>query len=438
MTERIKKSAIERIGEFERFGSVLGLERISALLAKLGDPQKDLGVIHVAGTNGKGSVCRYIYEGLQANGYKVGLYTSPFIERFEERIEFDYRLISEEDLEKYTDRVIAAAQELIAEGSESPTEFEIVTAIALCYFKDQNADFVILEVGLGGRGDSTNVIERPLISIITSIGYDHMDRLGDTLAEIAGEKAGIIKPGVPVVMNVEEREPAVVIAREAYKNGCVLHDVSKTKWYKTEDVGYGSCFNTFIEGTDYGDVEISMAGEHQIENAVTALTAIEILRKAGIISVERTRLYEGLKKAVQKGRFEVIGADEKFVLDGAHNPDGMEALVGTVDDIYYGSRVLVVMGVLADKAVGQIVELAQHMADEFIITEPDNPRKMPADELAAMLTSKGKECIVCPVPADAVKKAKEMADDYDVVICAGSLYLIGEIRKLLREGSIDE
>ena len=130
--------------------------------------------------------------------------------------------------------------------------------------------------------------------------------------------------------------------------------------------------------------------------------------------------------------------NEKFVLDGAHNPDGMEALVGTVDDIYYGSRVLVVMGVLADKAVGQIVELARHMADEFIITEPDNPRKMPADELAAMLTSKGKECIVCPVPADAVKKAREMADDYDVVICAGSLYLIGEIRKLLREGSIDE
>ena len=425
-------NAIERIAEFERFGSVLGLDRIRTLLSRLGEPQKDLKIIHVAGTNGKGSVCRYIYEGLEANDYKVGLYTSPFIEKFEERIEFDHELISRDDLERYTDAVIAEARAMTDEGLESPTEFEIVTAIALCYFKDKNADFVILEVGLGGRGDSTNVIDMPLVSIITSIGYDHMDRLGNTLAEIASEKAGIIKPGVPVVMNVSEREPAVVIARTAYKNGCVLHDVSKTKWYCTENVGYGSCFTTYIEGTDYSDVVISMAGDHQIENAVTALTAIEILRRNSIIKVERSRLYEGFERAVQKGRFEVMD-DGVFILDGAHNPDGMEALVKTVDDFFYGQRVLTVIGVLEDKDVDGVVELAQYLSDEFIITEPDSPRKMKAGVLAEKFRAKGKECIVCPDPKDAVKKAKEMSDDYDAVICAGSLYLIGKIRTILTE-----
>lgn len=427
-------NAIERIAEFERFGSVLGLERIRALLSRLEEPQKGMKVIHVAGTNGKGSVCRYIYEGLEANGYKVGLYTSPFIERFEERIEFDHGLISTEDLEKYTDKVIATANGMIDEGMDSPTEFEIVTAIALCYFRDRQADFVILEVGLGGRGDSTNVIDDPLVSIITSIGYDHMDRLGDTLGEIAAEKAGIIKPGAPVVMNVSEREAAVVIARAAYKNKSVLHDVSKIKWYKTEDVGYGSCFNTFIDGTKYDEVVISMAGEHQIENAVTALAAIEILRKSSIIRVERSKLYEGFERASQKGRFEAIDPEGKFILDGAHNPEGVEALVKTVDDLFYGQEVLVVMGVLADKAVGDMVGLIRHIGDDFIVTEPDNPRKLRAGDLAEMLREKGKNCIECPAPADAVAKAREMADDYDVVLFAGSLYLIGEIRMLLAAG----
>ena len=425
-------NAIERIAEFERFGSVLGLDRIRALLSRLGEPQKDMKVIHVAGTNGKGSVCKYIYEGLEANGYRVGLYTSPYIEKFEERIEFDHEMISSEDLEVYTDKVIAAARELIDEGLQSPTEFEIVTAIALCYFKDKQADFVILEVGLGGRGDSTNVIDKPLVSIITSIGYDHMDRLGNTLAEIAGEKAGIIKPDVPVVMNVEEREPAVVIARAAYKNQCVLHDVSKIKWYRTQNVGYGSCFNTFIDGTQYDDVVISMAGDHQIENAVTALTAIEILRKSSIIKVERQKLYEGFERASQKGRFEVVGPEGKYILDGAHNEDGMQALVQTAGDLLYGQNVLTVIGVLADKDTDRIAQLAQHLGDDFIVTEPVNPRKMKAEDLASKLEAYGKTCYVCPDPKEAVRKAKEIDGEYDAVICAGSLYLIGELRTLLK------
>ena len=202
-------NAIERIAEFERFGSVLGLDRIRTLLSRLGEPQKDLKVIHVAGTNGKGSVCRYIYEGLEANDYKVGLYTSPYIERFEERIEFDHELISTEDLEKYTDTVIEKANEMVAEGLESPTEFEIVTAIALCYFRDKDADFVILEVGLGGRGDSTNVIEKPLVSIITSI-FDRMLMLLNLTVEFSAHLIAAVIMMMTAVLFLTADQPFFV------------------------------------------------------------------------------------------------------------------------------------------------------------------------------------------------------------------------------------
>ncbi len=188
--------AISKIHEFLRFGTVLGLERMNALLSKLDNPQEDLKVIHVAGTNGKGSVCRYIYEALREAGYRTGLYTSPYLEVFNERIEMDGAYISDEDLEQLTNRVLEKVEEMTAEGLESPTEFEVVTAIAFLYFSEKKADYVVLEVGLGGRGDSTNVVKKPLASVITSISLDHTDRLGNTIGEIAAEKAGIIKEGM--------------------------------------------------------------------------------------------------------------------------------------------------------------------------------------------------------------------------------------------------
>lgn len=178
--------AISKIHEFLRFGSVLGLERMNVLLEKLGNPHRDLAVIHVAGTNGKGSICRYVYEVLQAGGYQTGLYTSPYLEVFNERIEFDGSYITDQELELYTAKVLEKAREMVEEGLESPTEFEVVTAIAFLYFREKQADYVVLEVGLGGRGDSTNVVEQPLCSIIASISLDHTDRLGDTIAAIAG------------------------------------------------------------------------------------------------------------------------------------------------------------------------------------------------------------------------------------------------------------
>lgn len=426
------KTAVEKVGAFLKFGSHLGLDRIMKLLELLGNPQKELKVIHVAGTNGKGSCCRYIYEILEANGYKAGLYTSPFIEVFNERIEFHGEYISDEDLEGCTDKVCAAAEKMVAEGGDSPTEFEVVTAIAVLYFQQKKADFVVLEVGLGGRGDSTNITDSPLVSVITSVSYDHMDRLGNTIEEIAWEKAGIIKPKVPVVAGVKNVSAAKVIAKEAYQKGCVLYDCSKyKKTLKKSDVE-GSLFDAVIDNEEYGNVTISMKGEHQVDNALCALTTIEILRKSGIIEVERSRLDIGLKKAMQKGRFEVFWGTVTYVLDGAHNQEGMESLVKTMDDCFYGKKVLTVMGVLADKAIDDIVEMAAYLGKDFIITEPDNPRKLEAEILAGKLMQKGANCTVKATGKEALAEAEERAKNYDVVLCAGSLYLIGELRRLIK------
>lgn len=272
-------NVIDKIGEFNRFGIRLGMERMDTILEKLGNPHKDLQVIHVAGTNGKGSVCKYLEEGLRACGYKVGLYTSPFIEKFNERIRLDGKDISDEDLDVYTKKVLEAVNEMIAEGYESPTEFEVVTAVAFLYFKEKQSEITILEVGLGGKGDSTNVVEKPMACAITSIAYDHMDRLGNTLEEIAADKAGIIKEGVPIISNVADKGAAKVIAKTAYEKNSKLYDVSKLKFSIFDETPLSQKVSMELYGTDYSDVEISMTGRHQGENLKTALAIIEVLRK---------------------------------------------------------------------------------------------------------------------------------------------------------------
>ncbi|MCI8647288.1 MAG: bifunctional folylpolyglutamate synthase/dihydrofolate synthase [Firmicutes bacterium] len=420
--------AIERIHTFDRFGSILGLERMNLLLERLGNPERDLKVIHVAGTNGKGSVCRYLYEALQENGYKVGLYTSPFIESFYERIQADGSFISKEELEQYTGIVVRNTSILVREGHDSPTEFEVVTAIAFLYFAAKKVDFVILEVGLGGTGDSTNVIEKPLASVITSISYDHMQQLGNTLEAIAGEKAGIIKQGVPVVSNVSQREAAAVIARTAYEKGCVLYDASKVKYRIAEQSAEGSCFDMQLYGTDYSGVEISMPGRHQIENAKTALIALEVLRKQGIINIKRDKLYEGMRKAKQPGRFEVYPGQPCIVLDGAHNEAGAETLKETMGACFPGRRILIVAGMLADKETDKIAGTLAEISKNFIAAEPDNPRKLPAEDLAELLSRCGGECAVAKDGQSAIQMAMEHEIEPEVILFAGSLYLIGEIR----------
>lgn len=423
--------AIKKLHEFERFGSILGLERMNLLLEKLGNPQQGLKVIHVAGTNGKGSVCRYMYEALRANGYKVGLYISPFIRSFNERIQFDGAFISDEELDRFTARAVEKAEEMVREGKDSPTEFEVVTAVAFLYFAAHETDFVILEVGLGGRGDSTNVIEKPLISIITSISYDHMDRLGNTLAEIAAEKAGIIKAGVPVVSNVEQAEAAQVIARTAYEKGCVLYDARKLRYALRDESEKGSVLDMEIYGTDYSDVRISMAGKHQAENAKTALLALELLRKQSIIKVRRDKLYAGMRRAKQPGRFEVLEGTPTIVLDGAHNEAGARALAETMKTCFPEQKILLAAGMLRDKEIDKITDHFRSITNRFIAAEPDNPRKLPAERLAEILKEKGADCQIAPGAKEAVHMALAQKGEADLILFAGSLYLIGEIKEIL-------
>ena len=427
--------AIGKIHAFEKFGSILGLERMTELLALLGDPQDKLKVIHVAGTNGKGSVCRYIYSVLQENGYRAGLYTSPFLEVFNERIELDGAYISDEDLTVYTDRVLEQVQVMVDAGKQSPTEFEVITAIAFLYFYEKGADYVVLEVGLGGRGDSTNVCKEPLISVITSISYDHTDRLGSTLAQIAWEKAGIIKDGCPVVTSAKAPEALEVIERTAAEHGSLFFETKGIPYRVKSQSLHGSCFDVDFQGVIFEDLTISMAGEHQIENAIAALAAISLLEERGELCIRKEKLYSGFRKAKQIGRFEVLTAPDAqpvVILDGAHNPDGAKVLRKAVRDFCPQQKILMVTGMLADKDTAQILECFRDIADDFIATEPVNPRRMKKEILKARLEAAGARCITAADAEDAAREAIQYGADYDVILFAGSLYLIGQVRSVLR------
>lgn len=429
-------SIIERIHGFDKFGIVLGMERMEELLRRLGDPHKGKRYIHVAGTNGKGSVCKYIESGLEACGYRVGLYTSPYIERFNERIRFHGEDISDEDLEEFGWQAVEQAEAMVADGLASPTEFEVVTAIAFLYFQAKDADIIILEVGMGGIGDSTNIIEEPMISIITTVSFDHMGVLGDTLAEIAHNKAGIIKPGCPVVSNVPEHEPAAVIARAAYERGSRLYDVSRIPVAVIAETPFGQTVSMQLFDKSYADVRIPMTGMHQAQNLKTALAAIEILRSQGRISVTKEGLYEGLERAAQPGRLEVIRAAgdgrAAIVIDGAHNEAGAEALEAAMKECFSGQKILLVTGILADKDVDAILRHFVNITRDIIVTEPDNPRKMTAEELAEHLAKFGVEADVSAGIEDSIRMAKAREGDCDVILFAGSLYLVGRVRGLIK------
>ncbi len=429
------EKALNKIHEFEKFGSILGLERMTKLLEILGNPQDELKVFHVAGTNGKGSTCKFIYSILQECGYKVGLYTSPYLEVFNERIEFDGEYISNEDLAEYTERVLVAVKKMTAAGMQSPTEFEVITAIAFLYFAEKKADFVVLEVGLGGRGDSTNVCKKPLISVITSISYDHTDRLGNTLAEIASEKAGIIKDGCPVVTSADSEEALAVLRQAAAERGSEYIQTRDLPCRIKSETLAGSCFDLEIGEKTFENLEIGMIGEHQIRNAAAAVSALVKVAETGEAALPAQALRRGLRKAKQIGRFEIIsgaGKEPIYIIDGAHNPDGAKALREAVNRFCSGSKILMVTGMLADKDTDNILGEFLQIAGDFIVTEPDNPRRMPKEELGAKIEALGGNVIAAGSPAEAFEIARSMQEEYDVILTAGSLYLIGEIRGIIR------
>lgn len=422
--------AINRITTFQKFGWVLGLERMNVLLEKLDNPHRDLKVLHVAGTNGKGSICRYLYEILQTAGYRCGLFTSPFLEVFNERIEFDGSYISDEDLQRCSDIVLAKTEEMIAEGHESPTEFEVITAVAFLYFKEKNTDFVVLEVGLGGTGDSTNVIEQPLCSLIASISLDHTDRLGETIEEIAAEKAGIVKEECPLITGVSNEEAMWVLRHKAIEKHTAIFDALESPCEILEETVEGTRIRTEVLKDIY-EFTISMVGRHQVQNALTALTAIALLNKRGDFKVTDEQIAEGFKRAKQIGRFEIMKKNPYVILDGAHNPGGAEALRETVLRHFKDKRILMVTGILADKEVDEVLDSFMEITGDFIATEPDNPRKLPAEELAAKIEKRGGHVKSFARPEEAVSCAKGVYDAYDVILFTGSLYLIGKIRGLI-------
>ena len=426
------KTAQERIGEYLRFGSKLGLGRMEALCSMFGNPEKKLRVIHVAGTNGKGSVCRYIYETLLELGYTAGIFTSPYVGDFRERIEVNREMIPEKRLEELTDRVLETAERL-AEKGDPPTEFEIVTMVGLLYFAEEDPDFTVLEVGLGGRGDSTNIIEKPLLTIITGIAFDHMDRLGNTIEEIAREKAGIIKKGCTVISGAEGAA-ARVIARTAYELGSPLIDVSKIKYHITEKKPDGYIFSTNIDGRYYNMIELSTAGEHQVKNAVTALCALSFLRDAKIIHGDGEALRRGMKAARPLARFYIVSEDPYVIFDGAHNPDGAKALTKTLRELFPDKKILFVCSLLSDKEVLGILREFSEAAAAFIATASSNERSLSAGELSGKIKSAGGFVAAeAKDPKEAYNTAMSLADEYEVIVFAGSLYMTGEVLRFINK-----
>ena len=412
------KETLEYIHSVKWQGSKPGLERTSELLAGLGNPQDSLKFVHVAGTNGKGSTAAFIASILSSAGYRTGLYTSPFILKFNERMQVDGELISDEELERFTDEIRPIANEMI----DPPTEFEMITALAMKFFLYKNCDIVILEVGMGGELDSTNVIETPEVAVITNIGYDHVKELGPTLPDIAKAKAGIIKGG-HVVIYGGAREVEGVFEKKCAASNAVL---KRADFDRISHEEY-TLDRVKMDIEQYGEVELPLIGLYQPKNAIVAITAVEILREKGyIISDENIRT--GLASVRWPGRFEVLGRDPVFIIDGAHNPQGMEAAADSLRRHFGGQKINFIVGVLADKDVHTMMEFIAPLAKVFFAVKPDSPRAMDTEALSAILSPYKLPVFAYDSIGEAVAGAVDDAGRDGVVCALGSLYLSGEIR----------
>lgn len=422
--------ALNYINDKNKYGSRLGLDCISRLLELLGNPHLDMKYIHIAGTNGKGSTSSYIATTLKEAGYRVGIFTSPYLERFNERISINGEDIPDERLAEITERVKNSIDIMLEEGYEHPTTFEIVTTIGFVYFKEENVDFVVLEVGLGGRLDSTNVIRNSLLSIITTIDYDHMDVLGDTLGKIAYEKAGIIKDK-GLVLTYPQEEEALESIKEVAKNKDASLEICPMENVEIVNLDeFGGVFNYEYNGEVYENLEISLIGKHQIYNATLALTALVILRDKGIVKISEEALRRGLKSTRWPGRMEVLRRKPLFIIDGAHNMQGIRALSENLSRLKY-NRLILGLGILKDKEVEPMVKALVTKADEVVITEANIYRKMDAEDLEKIVEKYNPHTHIRKDLEEAVSKAYELADEEDIIIFAGSLYLIGDIRKIV-------
>ncbi len=421
------RTALSYIDSLGRFSGKPGLQRMRHLLNALGNPQEKLKFVHIAGTNGKGSVAFMLESVLRASGYRTGLYTSPHLIKFNERMRVNFEMISDKELCDITEKVKQASESIKFQDNESIGGFEFTTAMAFMYFLEKNCDIVVLETGLGGRFDATNVINAPEACVITQISADHTETLGTDITQIAREKAGIIKPRAIVTSAPENGGQAEgVIKAVCHNSGAVLQKISKDEYEILRSDINGSAF--VYENQGY---TVPMPGGHQIQNALTALSTIKALRlknwEIPVLSAVR-----GLAKAKVPGRLEKKRENPLLLLDGAHNIGGTEALCKFIDDTLKMRKLHIVMGMLRDKLYEDCIKALASRADVFYAcSQEDNERALPAQTIAAIAERKCKESYDCGDIGKAIKLAAANAKPEDAIIVCGSLYLIGETEKIL-------
>ena len=416
--------AVEYIHSICWMGSRPGLERTYELLRRMGNPQKQLKFVHIAGTNGKGSTAAMTASILQKAGYRVGLFTSPCLFKFNERIQINGEQISDEDLAE----VVSFVKPLAAAMEDHPTEFELVSCIGFEYFKRKGCDMVVLEVGMGGALDSTNCIDTPEVAVITNIGLDHTAFLGNTLEEIAETKAGIFKEG----------GDAVIYPNTDGVNR-VLENICKERNMRLRKADFGALrlkhhdlFGQVFDCGDRKDLRLPLLGQHQLCNAAVVLSIIDTLAEKGW-QITEENIYDGMACVSWPGRFDIVRRDPLFIIDGGHNPQCIEALVKNIRDYLAGRRVIGLTGVLADKDYGEMFRPVMELVEQFVCITPPSDRKLEAAALAEHLRAAGATATPCATIPQGVKLALETAGKDGVVLCFGSLYSIADIRRGLEE-----
>ena len=408
-----------------KYGSVLGLDNMKEMLRSLDNPQDSLKFIHISGTNGKGSVLAYLSTIFKEAGYVVGRYISPTLFSYRERIQVNEVFIEREPLARLTTRIKEVIDKMEADKKGHPTAFEIETALSFLYFKEKNCDLVILETGLGGLEDATNVVKTSVMEVITSISLDHMGILGNTLAEIAEKKVGIIKAGTLVVSAHQEPEAMEVVLETCRKKGCRLM-MAEAK--SAANIHYGFEIQSFTYG-EYKDLEVTLAGTCQITNAVLAVEAVRGLRQLGY-HISEQQLRRGLFDTRWQGRFSVIAKSPVFIIDGAHNRDAALFLRKSLELYFTNRRLFYIMGIFKDKEYEEIVKTTVPLASHVITIEtPENERALPARELTEVVRKYQESVETADNIEIAVQKSLELAQKEDVIIAFGSLSFLGEITK---------
>ncbi|MET3682550.1 dihydrofolate synthase/folylpolyglutamate synthase [Alkalibacillus flavidus] len=424
-----EREAIEWIHQQLPFGIKPGLTRVNMLLDQLGQPQHKIKTIHIAGTNGKGSTTSFLSHILKEEGYKVGTFTSPYIEQFNERMSINHQPISGDDLISLVERVKPICEDIAQTDVGHPTEFEIITAMAYLYFDEQQVDYAIIEVGLGGRLDSTNVIH-PLLSVITSIGFDHTDILGNTLTDIAHEKAGIIKRQTPVISGVMQDEAKREIDRIGHLNDTnVTHLGDSFFVYSTQSTTEGEQFDFDNHDQLLRNLAINMAGHHQMNNAALAVQAYVTLMSIEFKKPNPQIIRNGLKNTHWSGRFETIRQTPDVILDGAHNVEAMESLIETIKQRYSPSSVYILAAFMKHKPVDQLVKKMSQHFEHITLTTFDFSKSCEYYELK----EKYENCEVGIIDdwTIAYHRLREQLELNDVLVITGSLYFISEVKRTL-------